>query len=160
MHYTLPWDSRHAMVRTVLSIIAWSASEALQGYDAACTPDHSTLAGPVCQQGGHSNVKGDSPPVAAMYSAFSASSCSALAMQEATCDARRVLPPALFSSSCMRLQHVARSDLEFPEVCFANVSEGCILVQRIHQDHAPISQGQTSLSGLSSCARQPGDRAY
>lgn len=51
--------------------------------------------------------------MAAMYSAFSASSCSALAMQEATCEARRPLPPALFSSSCMRLQHVARLDRQF-----------------------------------------------
>lgn len=42
-------------------------------------------------------------PVAAMYSAFSASSCRALLMQVATWDASLTLPPALFSSSCMRL---------------------------------------------------------
>ena len=156
MHCTLPWGTRHATVRTVVSIIAWSASEALQGYDAACSPDHSTLAGPMCQQGGHSNVEGDSPPVAAMYSAFSASSCSALAMQEATCDARRALPPALFSSSCMRLQHVVRSDLGHLYALQMTV-KAALLVQRIHQDHAPVSQGQSSLSDLSSCPRQPGD---
>lgn len=43
-------------------------------------------------------------PVAAMYSAFSASSCKALLMQEATWDASLTLPPALFSSSCIRLR--------------------------------------------------------
>ena len=52
-------------------------------------------------------------PVAAMYSAFSASSCRALLMHEATCDASLALPPALLSSSCIRLhtahRHVART---------------------------------------------------
>lgn len=53
MHCTPPLGSQRAMVRTVGSIIALSASEALQGYDAACTPYHGTLAGPRYQQGGN-----------------------------------------------------------------------------------------------------------
>ena len=48
--------------------------------------------------------------MAAMYSAFSASSCRALLMQDATWDASLALPPAVFSSSCIRLHTAHRHE--------------------------------------------------
>ena len=67
--------------------------------------------------------------MAAMYSAFSARSCRALLMQDATWDASLALPPALFSSSCIRL-HTAHC-YEAPAVphCSPRVYKPLILMR-------------------------------
>ena len=68
-------------------------------------------------------------PVAAMYSAFSASSCRALLMQDATWDASLALPPALFSSSCIRL-HTAHH-YQAPAPCCGSPVYKPILLLRL-----------------------------